>query len=238
MIIRRKHKNRFTVVPNSIFADNRLSIEAKGTLGYLLSRPPNWEVRHGQLQTTLRIGRRLLERIVQELMEAGYLQRDREQGRDELNRFTTYNYVVRDVPIDVRAASTPVAVAQLAQRRDPMHDSDNDNKEDRSKTDLNKTPSLGFPSAQLIEPYAALDQYTDFGKAALFNGMQPVWEGSKPYRAWVRFRGPDGIPIHDEATIDGVRRRVIWMPSLYPPRHELLRLSSWVRSHSWFCVSS
>lgn len=34
MIIRHRHKGRFTPVPNSIFEDDRLSIEAKGLLGY------------------------------------------------------------------------------------------------------------------------------------------------------------------------------------------------------------
>ena len=37
-IIRREHKAHFTIVPNAVFADTRLSIEAKGVLGYLLSR--------------------------------------------------------------------------------------------------------------------------------------------------------------------------------------------------------
>ena len=52
-IIRRKHDSQFTVVPNRIFEDDRLSIEAKGVLGYLLSRPHDWSVRHDHLQREL-----------------------------------------------------------------------------------------------------------------------------------------------------------------------------------------
>ena len=37
-IVRREHRAHFTIVPNAIFVDTRLSIEAKGVLGYLLSQ--------------------------------------------------------------------------------------------------------------------------------------------------------------------------------------------------------
>jgi hypothetical protein len=32
-IVRREHRAQFTIVPNAIFLDDRLSIEAKGVLG-------------------------------------------------------------------------------------------------------------------------------------------------------------------------------------------------------------
>jgi hypothetical protein len=98
MIIRHKHKGRFTVVPNAIFNDDRISLAAKGLLGYLLSRPGNWDVRHDQLQRQFSIGRKLLSTLLMELEKTGYLERDEEQGRDEYNRFTTLNYIVRDIP--------------------------------------------------------------------------------------------------------------------------------------------
>jgi hypothetical protein len=33
MIVRREHRARFTIIPNAISRDDRLSIEAKGVLG-------------------------------------------------------------------------------------------------------------------------------------------------------------------------------------------------------------
>src|ERR1700716_3316443 len=107
MIIRRKHKSRFTQIPNAIFEDRCLSIAAKGLLVYLLSRPPNWTVRHDQLQYTLRIGRKMLNKIVRELAEAGYLDRDEYQGRDDHNRFMPYDYTIRDIP-EPTVADAPV----------------------------------------------------------------------------------------------------------------------------------
>ena len=38
VIIRHKHNGSFTILPNAIFNDDRLSLAAKGLLGYLLSR--------------------------------------------------------------------------------------------------------------------------------------------------------------------------------------------------------
>jgi DNA-binding transcriptional MocR family regulator len=98
MIIRRQHNGNFTIVPNAIFEDERISAEAKGLLGYLLSRPHEWIVRLQQLRHKLKIGRDRLQRVVKELIDAGYIEREDEQPRDDEKKFASYNYVVRDVP--------------------------------------------------------------------------------------------------------------------------------------------
>jgi len=54
-----------------VFADERLSIEAKGVLGHLLSRPHKWRVRLGMSG-----GRKKLQRIFRELIAAGYVTRE------------------------------------------------------------------------------------------------------------------------------------------------------------------
>ena len=61
-IIRREHKAHFTIMPNAVFVDTRLSVEAKGVLGYLLSRPHKWRVRHEHVARTLKVGRKKLQR--------------------------------------------------------------------------------------------------------------------------------------------------------------------------------
>jgi len=147
MIIRRKHKSRFAIIPNAIWEDKRLSIEAKGVLGYLLSRPHDWTVRHGQLMATLLIGRKWLDRIIGELIAAGYIQRDHEQGRDEHNKFTTYNYVVTDESDDV---ASQVSVVRTAHRRKPLRGRDTGTKKERNKTENTNLP------LPLIEPVASL----------------------------------------------------------------------------------
>ena len=97
-IVRREHRAQFTIVPNAIFRDDRLSIEAKGVLGYLLSRPHNWQVRLDHVGRTLRIGRKKLQRIFRELIGAGYVSREQPRTADA-HRFSEIDYVVRDVPV-------------------------------------------------------------------------------------------------------------------------------------------
>jgi len=96
-IVRRVHRAHFTILPNAIFTDERLSIEAKGVLGYLLSRPHKWSVRLEQVASTLRIGRKKLQRIFRELISAGYVTREQQRIVDD-QRFGRLDYVVRDVP--------------------------------------------------------------------------------------------------------------------------------------------
>ena len=213
MIIRRKHKNRFTQIPNAIFADRRLCIAAKGLLVYLLSRPPNWTVRHDQLQYTLGIGRKLLTKLLNELAEAGYLDRDEHQGRDEHNRFMPYDYTVRDIP-EPGAADAPAALHLEPQRE---KDTGNNNKEINTES-TNPFPKP-LPPAQ-AEPVRALqDKYTPIGERARAQGMSPVFVGSKPYHAWLAVRGPDGMPgFTDQAFINGKPREIVWFPSVYPSK--------------------
>jgi hypothetical protein len=96
-IVRREHRAHFTIVPNPMFLDERLSIEAKGVLGFLLSRPHKWQVRLDHVGRTLRIGRKKLQRIFRELINAGYVTREQQRILDD-QRFGEIDYVVRDVP--------------------------------------------------------------------------------------------------------------------------------------------
>ena len=213
MIIRHKHKGRFTVVPNAIFNDDRVSLGAKGLLGYLLSRPGNWDVRHDQLQHKLDIGRKMLSKLLKELEVAGYLERDEEQGRDEYNRFTTLNYVIRDIP------EQAVADAPATLHPEPQRDRDTGNNKEEIKTDSNNPFPKPLSTVQPEPQKAYQGQYSQLGAGALAAGMHPVFVGSKPFDAWRAFRGGDGMPPTDQAIVGGKLRAIVWMPSLYPPRH-------------------
>jgi hypothetical protein len=96
-IVRREHRDNFTIVPNAMFLDERLSVEAKGVLGFLLSRPHKWQVRLDHIGRTLRVGWKKLQRIFRELISAGYVTRERQRILDG-HRFGEMDYVVRDVP--------------------------------------------------------------------------------------------------------------------------------------------
>jgi hypothetical protein len=211
MIIRHKHKGRFTVVPNAIFNDDRICLGAKGLLGYLLSRPGNWDVRHDQLQRKLDVGRKLLSKLLKELERAGYLECDAEQGRDGYNRFTTLNYVVRDIP-ELTDADAPIAL-----HPEPQREKDVGNNKEEINTDSNNPFPKPLSPVKVESKQACQDRFSDIGERALADGMHPVYVGSQPYQAWLALRGADGMPqFVDRAIVGGKHREIVWMPSVFP----------------------
>jgi hypothetical protein len=215
MIIRHKLRGNFAIVPNAIFHDECLSLEAKALLAYLLSLPENWEVRHDQLQRKLAVGRKLLDRCFRELIAARYVARDERQGRDHRNRFTTLNYIVRNVP------ESPISDAPEPQRRRPQRPGRSGNNKEEIKTDFNNPFSKSLPAEQAVAPKAQQVVYSQLGQRALEAGLRPVFVGSKPYEAWCKFRGgADSMPgFVDRARIDGRMREFVWLPSVFPPKH-------------------
>jgi hypothetical protein len=214
MIIRHKHKGRFVIVPNGIFHDPRLSLAAKGLLAYLLSLPPDWEVRHDQLHRDLGIGRKLLDRAFKELIAAGYVIRDEVQGRDEYNRFTTLNYVVSDI------ADRAMPDVPSPPRAKPQRKRSSGNNKENIKTDLTNPFPKSLPTVDGESKQAQQRRYSPIGQQAAAVGQCAVFIGSEPYEAWRRFRGEDGMPgFIDKAIINGRSHDIVWMPSLYPPRH-------------------
>jgi hypothetical protein len=94
-VVRRHHESNFTIVPNRMMEDKRLSIEAKGLLCYLLSRPHDWTFNLSLIGPLLGIGRDKTERLFSELNQTGYV--DRIQERTD-GRWGPVEYVVFDEP--------------------------------------------------------------------------------------------------------------------------------------------
>lgn len=78
-IIRTKKDKGYFAVSNEPFNDSRLSWEARGMMGYLLSKPDGWIVHTGDLLKQTKAKRHVTQRIINELKAAGYLRRFREQ---------------------------------------------------------------------------------------------------------------------------------------------------------------
>jgi hypothetical protein len=211
--IRRKHNGNFAIIPNALVEDKRLSIEAKGLLAYLISRPDDWVVKHGHLQRALGIGRDKLQRILRELIQTGYLERDDEQPRDGHNQFAAYAYICRDVPSSSRPPlhGLPLRGSRSLKTRNGI------NKTDSLITESNKTPSKPSPPQQADLLNVAEEELTEYGRAAFEHGCAFVLEGSKPFDDWLSFRGDDGMPPIIVETIAGQSRRGVWLQSLYPP---------------------
>lgn len=62
----------WTAIPRAAAEDERLSLEARGLLIWLLVKPPNWEVRVEYVKAHLRLGNDKWTRVARELKAAGY----------------------------------------------------------------------------------------------------------------------------------------------------------------------
>jgi hypothetical protein len=67
---------------NAVFSDERLSWEARGLMGYLLSKPDDWQVRLHDLLRRGPAGQHKIRRMQRELEAYGYL-RSRRFRRDD-----------------------------------------------------------------------------------------------------------------------------------------------------------
>lgn len=93
MIVRRSQRRRnYTICPNEIF-DAGLKPDAIGILVYLISRPDNWNVSLRMLSKHRQIGREKTQRIINDLIAAGYIKRKRVRD-PETNQFAGIEYVV------------------------------------------------------------------------------------------------------------------------------------------------
>ena len=81
-IIRVKKDKNYFAASNVPFNDKRLSWEARGVMGYLLSKPDNWQVRFADLVNQGDAKRFKLRRILKELETYGYMERKRVQMDD------------------------------------------------------------------------------------------------------------------------------------------------------------
>jgi hypothetical protein len=230
LIIRPVCAKNFSKIPNAIFNDTRLSIDTRGMIAFLLSKPPSWNIRPWPLAKALSragdkpVGRKKLARMMNEASEAGYMMRSQEQTHYGDGSWGPYDYVV-GMPDDVAEAVAMSGGAFSPQRPGaharrayaPKEHSNHKRKNHKLLTDTN--PPL-TPPARPDCCESCHDEYSEYGKAALAAGCKFAYEGSEPFDAWIEHRRANGmalLPPIDVAVIDGERRTGAWFPQLYPP---------------------
>ncbi|MEY9967620.1 hypothetical protein ABIA33_005693 [Streptacidiphilus sp. MAP12-16] len=81
-IHRTAHARHFTVLPNALLQDRRLSYTARGLLGDLLTRPDGWREDGRQMADRSPQGRLAVSRALRELTQAGYYRVDKVRQPD------------------------------------------------------------------------------------------------------------------------------------------------------------
>jgi len=85
----------YTMIANATLQDISISLEARGLLTYLLSKPDTWAVVVTWLAEEMSVGREKLNRIIKELENAGYI--ETRVVRDG-GQFAKYERIVHESP--------------------------------------------------------------------------------------------------------------------------------------------
>ena len=104
MIIRVQKNDNFTVLPNDLLRDARISYEARGLLAFILSFPNNWKLNVSHLVKSGGIsedghkhaGKDKVYRILEELKKVGYLVGT---PRKVSGKYRGYDYTVHETPV-------------------------------------------------------------------------------------------------------------------------------------------
>ncbi|MEU6231914.1 hypothetical protein [Kitasatospora sp. NPDC047058] len=160
-IHRSAHARGFTVLPNGLLQDRRLSYTARGLLVDLLSRPDGWREDGRQMADTSPQGRGTVRRALKELAEAGYYRVDRVRMPDGTVRSQAHVY---DTPqlAPPPCAARPVAGGAVAGGR--------------------VTPPVKEREQAPTLPAELPDEQTRAAVAALFRAVRPeprLWLGGR-----------------------------------------------------------
>ncbi|MFB8242795.1 hypothetical protein ACFC58_40300 [Kitasatospora purpeofusca] len=150
-IHRSAHSRSFTVLPNGLLQDRRLSFTARGLLADLLSRPDGWREDGRHMADTSPQGRGTVRRALKELADAGYYWVVRVRRPDGTIRSEAH---VFDVPQRV-----PPGVARPVTGR--------------RNTGRPDTPPVKNPEEVPTLPVELPDEQTREAVAALFRAIRP-----------------------------------------------------------------
>ncbi|MEV0190740.1 hypothetical protein AB0I39_19645 [Kitasatospora purpeofusca] len=150
-IHRSAHARSFTVLPNGLLQDRRLSFTARGLLADLLSRPDGWREDGRHMADTSPQGRGTVRRALKELTDAGYYRVVRVRRPDGTIRSEAH---VFDVPqLAPPGVARPVAGERGTGRPD--------------------APPVKNPEEVPTLPAELPDEQTREAVAALFRALRP-----------------------------------------------------------------
>ncbi|MGV1894771.1 helix-turn-helix domain-containing protein [Agrobacterium vitis] len=193
--IRRGVRNaHYAAIPNHVFEDARLSMEARWLLSYLLSKPDNWTVVIGDIVKKGNCGRDKARKMIAELVETGYAEREQTRAG---GKFGPTVLVIFDEPRQPGVASTNACyVSDTSEPTDAFDASEAADASDASDTSCSSDGPVGadaasksvaclpqteLPSPVLPEPVkSALSNNLDLAKTDSYQGegaREPAGDG-------------------------------------------------------------
>lgn len=136
----------FTQVPNCLLNDEGLSLEAKGLMAWMLSKPDDWKFYVRHVASQLGKGKDTIAKYINELIKRGYIER-RARKRSSDGTFEYYEYVLYIEPSPKKPDQENPTLEKPTQEI-----SDNSNK-DCINTDCSNKDTIGkaIPYEEIIQ---------------------------------------------------------------------------------------
>lgn len=139
---RKRKKNGFTQISNTLLEDSRLSWKAKGLLCYLMSRPDSWKINKTDICNRGAEGRDSMQNGLKELKEYGYLHIYPSKAKN--GQFEGWIWEYDDVPFVAEILENHITekqheTAEIVQDFRSAENSYNGNLEGRQSSTYNNT---------------------------------------------------------------------------------------------------
>ncbi|MFD0397146.1 hypothetical protein ACFVHI_03570 [Kitasatospora sp. NPDC127121] len=179
---RSAHVRNFTVLPNGLLQDRRLSYTARGLLTDLLSRPDGWREDGRHMADTSPQGRGAISKALKELTEAGYYRVEKIRMPDGTIRTETHVYDTPQLalpsttrPVSGRATTGSAGVPLVKNRyQEPSHPAEQADQQSAAAGDTADRPE-GREEGQTIdqETPAVPDEQVREAVVTLFRVIRP-----------------------------------------------------------------
>ena len=228
-----QRKGGYTVLPNALLRDPRLSIKAKGLACLTLSLPPGWEYSVAGLASICGCGRDLIRGALKELEQAGYL--SREQIHDGNGKFGSCRYVMCDesacpeepleAPVGVPLSDFPSTGKPTTEK--PLTGNPTELNKEISSKDLSISPKAPQGGRRSREPKEAPDWKPErFTKLWAYYPRGEAKQAA--IRAWDKLRPSDELI---DTMAQALKRQVAsegWKQGIGIPY-----LSTWINQKRW-----
>lgn len=202
-ILRKKNRDKYTVIDNTVFFDYSLSFKAKGLLCQMLSLPDGWEFSIEGLTQFSTDGITLVRNTLMELEEHNYLKRIQIRSAD--GKMAGVEYEVSEIPMSVE----PISENPISEEVTLLNTNISNTKELNTN---NKTTNKRFtpPTVENVQEYIDENGYSidaeHFVDYYTANGWMVGKSHMKDWRAavrnWERNNG------NDFGSSDRVRSRI------------------------------
>lgn len=174
-ILKKKVKNNYTRISNDFLQDDSISFEARGLGASLLSRPEDWEINISALMVEGSIGRDKVNKIIQELIKAGYMYKSQSRTSGKFSKNILFisdekDYLFEEVIEKERSSPLTEKTATVKSvTGEPLTANPEQQTKDYTNTNKTNTTTKKEKSSSSIYEFLIMKEYPLLNAATISN---------------------------------------------------------------------